>query len=130
MMRYLSSKEVIAINTFVIKKYSPDEPLGVKDHALLESAVKGPQTTVGGEDAYQSLFEKAAALFESIALNHAFINGNKRTALHSLAIFLRYNGYNLNMETDQKVDFTVNVVLHHYSFTEIASIIQKYSVKI
>lgn len=129
-MRYLSSKEVIAINTFVIKKYSPDEPLGVKDHALLESAVKRPQTTVGGEDAYQSLFEKAAALFESIALNHAFINGNKRTALQSLAIFLRYNGYNLNMETDQKVDFTVNVVLHHYSFTEIASIIQKYSVKI
>lgn len=92
-MRYLTAKELIAINTFVIKKYSPTEPIGVKDHALLESAVFRCQTTVGGEDAYPSVFEKAAALFESIALNHAFINGNKRTALQSLAIFLRYNDY-------------------------------------
>ena len=129
-MRYLTTKEVIAINTFVIKKYSPTEPIGIKDHALLESALLRAQTTVGGEDAYQSVFEKAAALFESIALNHAFINGNKRTALQSLTIFLRYNGFEFIMKTDEKVDFTVNVVLKHYSVSEISSIIQEHSSKI
>lgn len=129
-MRYLTSKEVIAINTFVIKKYSPNEPIGVKDHSLLESAINRPQTTVDGEDAYQTLFEKAAALFESIASNLAFINGNKRTALQSLAIFLRYNNYDFDIETAQKVDFTVNVVLDQYTLEEIASIIKTHSIKI
>lgn len=129
-MRYLTSKEVIAINAFVIKKYSPNEPIGIKDHSLLESAIFRPQTTIGGDDAYQTLFKKAAALFESIALNHAFINGNKRTALQSLAVFLRYNNYNFDMETEQKVDFTVNVVLHQYTLEEIASIIQNHSIEI
>ena len=128
-MRYLTTKELIAINTFVIKKYTPAEPIGVKDHALLESAVLRPQTTVDGKDAYENLFEKAAALFESVALNHVFINGNKRTAFQSLAIFLSYNGYRFIMETDKKVDLTVNVVLHHYSFSEITNIIQEHSIK-
>src|SRR5690625_5092715 len=126
-MRYLTTKELIAINTFVIKKYTPAEPIGVKDHALLESAVLRPQTTVDGKDAYEHVFEISAGLLESVALKHVFINGNKRPALQSLAIFLSYNGYRFNLGRDKIVDLTVRVVLLHYSFSEITNIIQAHS---
>jgi death-on-curing protein len=51
------------------------------DFGLLESAVLRPQTTIGGEDAYPDLHTKAAAMFHSLARNHAFLDGNKRVAV-------------------------------------------------
>ena len=71
---YLTTNQVIAINTVRIRLYSPDEPLGVKDPNLLDSAINRPKQSVFGSDAYPTIFEKAAALFESIAKNHAFHN--------------------------------------------------------
>ncbi len=60
-------EEIIAMNFFIIEKYSPREMKGVKEQSLLESAVYRPQQSVFGEDAYPTIFEKAAALFESLA---------------------------------------------------------------
>jgi death-on-curing protein len=129
-MRYLTIQEIAAINTFVIQTYSPTEPIGIKEPNLLESAAFRPQSLAFGEDAYPTIFEKAVALFESVAQNHAFLNGNKRTALESLAIFLRYNGYHLEMGTQEKIEFTVNVATRRYSFSAIAQIIQEHAVAV
>jgi death-on-curing protein len=126
-MRYLTIQEIIAINQFLIKKYSPKEQIGVKDWNLLESAAFRPQTSAFGEEAYTTVFEKAAALFESLAQNHAFFSANKRTALASLAFFLRYNGYLLEMPTQEKIEFTLDVVKHRYSLEHSADVIQKHS---
>ena len=71
---YLTTNQVIAINTVQIRLYSPQEQVGVKDVKLLESAINRPKQSVFGDDAYPTVFEKAAALFESIAKNHAFHN--------------------------------------------------------
>ncbi len=121
---YLTTNQVIAINTVQIRLYSPQEQVGVKDVKLLESAINRPKQSVFGDDSYPTVFEKAAALFESIAKNHAFHNANKRTALASLIIFLKINHYKWMMGIEEEQDFTVDVVNHHYTFQEIVTVIE------
>ena len=127
---YLTTNQVIAINTVQIRLYSPDEPLGVKDPNLLDSAINRPKQSVFGSDAYPTIYEKAAALFESIAKNHAFHNANKRTALASLIIFLKINHFRWTMGIEEEQDFTVDVVNHKYTFEEIVSIIKNHTEKL
>lgn len=128
-MRYLTFTEVAGINQYVIERFSPKEQNGIKSPDLLDSAVQRPQQSEFGSDAYQTVFEKAGALFESVAQNHAFHNGNKRTAFLSLVQFLAYNGYDFEMEDQTKqADFTVNVVNGKYAFEDIVNIIEKYSI--
>lgn len=128
--RYLTVQEVIAINMAMIQKYSPGEQIGVKTSSLLESAVLRPMSSAFGEDAYPSIWDKAAALFESLGQNHPFHNANKRTDFTALLIFLRYNGYHFKMDQKAAEDLTVDMVNHKYSFEQIASIIQAHSIKV
>lgn len=129
-IRYLTSQEVIAINVAMIQKYSIGEHIGVKNSHLLESALHRPQSSAFGEDAYLSIWEKSAALFESLGQNHPFQNANKRTAFTALLLFLRYNGYRFIMEPKQAEDFTVDMVNHKFTFQELTSLIKEYSIEI
>ena len=63
----------------------------IRDVGLLASAVTRPQTTVGGEDAYPTIWLKAAALLQSVVANHALVDGNKRLGWLSVAVFLEIN---------------------------------------
>lgn len=128
-IRYLSVEEVIAINVAMIQRYSPDEQIGVRDQGLLESAVMRPKQSAFGEDAYPTIFEKAAALFESLGQNHPFHNANKRTAFTALIIFLKYNQYAFEMSPKEAEDFTVAMVNHEYSFQGLTKNVEVYSVK-
>lgn len=65
---------------------------GLRDRALLESAVAAPQATFGGESVYADLIEIAAAYLFFLCRNHPFVDGNKRVALGSCLLFLRLNG--------------------------------------
>jgi death-on-curing protein len=65
---------------------------GVRDEALLESAVAAPQATFGGVSVYGSMEEVAAAYLFYVCRNHPFIDGNKRAALGACILFLRLNG--------------------------------------
>lgn len=127
-VHYLSIQEVIAINVAMIQRYSPGEQIGVKEPSLLESAVLRPKSSAFGDDAYPTIFEKAAALFESIGQNHSFHNANKRTAFTALVIFLRYNGFRLKMDPKKAEDFTVDMVNHNYKFQELTHIIRTHCV--
>ncbi|MCP2033595.1 death-on-curing protein [Planomicrobium sp. HSC-17F08] len=127
---FLTAEMAILINQKVILEHSADEPAGVKDHALLDSALKRPQQSLFGEDAYPTLHLKAAALLESLAQNHAFHNANKRTALMCTAIFYRYNGYILRFPSPKtEEDFVVDVVNHRYTLEEVANLLEEYSLK-
>ncbi|MEO2210624.1 type II toxin-antitoxin system death-on-curing family toxin [Paenibacillus amylolyticus] len=128
MTRYLSIQEVIAINVAMIKRYSPGEQIGVKDSGLLESAVVRAQSSAFGNEAYSSIYEKSAAIFQSLGQNHPFHNANKRTAFTALVIFLRYNNVYLKMDQTFAEDFTVDMVNHKYTFEELVSIIRTYCV--
>jgi death-on-curing protein len=65
---------------------------GVRDRALLESAVAAPQAGFGGESPYRGLVEVAAAYLFFLCRNHPFVDGNKRAALGACLVFLRLNG--------------------------------------
>lgn len=81
----------------------------VKDPGLLGSALARPEMTIYGQDAYPTLWEKAAALFESIIRNHPMFDGNKRTAWISVNIFLQLNGYKLRADTESAFKFVLGV---------------------
>lgn len=125
--RFLSVKEVLAINVAMIQRYSPDEQIGVRSQGLLESAVYRPQQSAFGVDAYPTIFDKAAALFESLGQNHPFQNANKRTTFTAMVIFLKYNRYSFKMKPQAAEDFTVNMVKHEYSFAELSEIIKSHT---
>ena len=65
---------------------------GVRELALLESAVAAPQATFSGRSPYSDLAEIAAAYLYYLCKNHPFVDGNKRTAFGACLVFLRLNG--------------------------------------
>lgn len=103
-MRYLSADEVKRVNQ---DELGPDL---VMDTSLLESAVGRPQQSAGGADAYPDIHSKAAALLQSLAKNHPFMDGNKRTAVISVGLFYMLNGWWLAASQDELVDLALDVV--------------------
>lgn len=112
---------------FMMKRMNDVDQAGVKDRGLLESAVHRPQQSVFGEDAYSTLFDKAAALLESLVKNHCFHNGNKRTAYLVTKSFLKLNGYHLRMNREYAVEFIVDIANGIHSFEAISHILKEYS---
>lgn len=78
----------------------PIDPAHPRNLPLLESAVNRPFQSAFGEDAYPTIQEKAAALFHSLVCNHCFYNGNKRTAVVAVDLFLLANDYALLMSNE------------------------------
>jgi len=81
----------------------------VRDVGLLDSAAHRPRSEFMGQQAYETLAAKAAALMHSVAGNHALVDGNKRLALLSMVIFLRINGFELALSEDEAFDLTMAV---------------------
>lgn len=104
---YLSIIQILAIHDRIIEQFGGSH--GLQNIDLLESAISRPQSGFGKADLYQSIFEKAAALFHSLLKNHPFIDGNKRTALTSTGIFLLLNGYELDTTDQEELTFTIRI---------------------
>jgi len=98
MTDYLTLAEVLAIHADQIERYGGSE--GIRDAGLLEAALFRPQTGY-----YADLIEEAAALWESLAQNHPFIDGNKRTAFAVIYTFLAINGARLTADADKTYAF-------------------------
>jgi death-on-curing protein len=84
-------------------------PPPVRDHGLLASAAARPQATAFGEDAYDDVHEKAAALLHSIARNHPLADGNKRLALAAVIAFYGLNGLRLTLTNEQAYELVIDV---------------------
>ncbi|GAB4482215.1 MAG: type II toxin-antitoxin system death-on-curing family toxin [Thermodesulfovibrionales bacterium] len=106
-MKYLSAEQVLFIHSRLIDATGGSH--GVRDIGLLQSAVSRPKATFHGRDLYAGLFRKTAALMESLARNHPFIDGNKRTAITASGIFLRMNGYVLECSSQELERFALGV---------------------
>jgi death-on-curing protein len=124
---YLSFEEVVKIHDNMIQVYGGSP--GIRDHGLIESALARPQATFGGEDLYETIFDKAAALFHSLMFNHAFVDGNKRTTMTTTARFLAVNGYELEVSQREFVDFPLKVENEHVGLEAITVWLQKNSVR-
>ncbi|GAA3826933.1 type II toxin-antitoxin system death-on-curing family toxin [Streptomyces coacervatus] len=92
-MHYLTLPELLNL----AQRLGADE---VRDYGLLDSALARPQSSVFGQDAYPDVWQKAAALMESLARNRALVDGNKRIAWYATWVFLHMNGHPLDADFD------------------------------
>lgn len=100
-----------------------DSPIcaGIRDAGLIESAVNAPFATIFGEDAFPTLFDKAARLGYGLAKNHGFEDGNKRTALHAMITLLRVNDIYLDYNQDEIQDLICDVAESKISVEDLSA---------
>jgi death-on-curing protein len=116
-MNYLTAEQVLFIHARLIAETGGEH--GILDLGLLQSAAARPQATFDKQDLYPELFSKAAALLESLIGNHAFVDGNKRTAITAAGLFLRINGYRLTASNQQLEVFTLQCAQHLVSLEQM-----------
>ena len=94
---------------------------GVRDENLLASAVNTPFQTFMGNDLYPSIYDKAAQLCYGIVNNHPFTDGNKRTALHSMYVYLIINGFDITATQQEVENLIIDVAAGNMTNTELAN---------
>ena len=102
---------------------------GVRDENLLASAVNTPFQTFMGNDLYPSIYDKAAQLCYGIANNHPFTDGNKRTALHSMYVYLIINGYDITATQQDVENLIINVAAGNMTNTELAEWLRENTIR-
>ena len=102
LVQFLSLEEVLEIHDKLISHFGGAQ--GIRDMGLLESALFRPQSGY-----YSDIVEMAAAMFESLIKNHAFVDGNKRVAFFSTDVFLRLNGYKFKVQGKQAHQFLMKL---------------------
>jgi death-on-curing protein len=116
---YLTFEEVLALHAALIARHGGAP--GVRDSGLVESALARARSGY-----YSALSEQGAALLQSFAMNHAFIDGNKRVAWAGSMIFLRMNGYRVSASADDAEPFLIDqVIVGHAEIAAIAGWLEK-----
>jgi len=122
-VNYLDLADLKAVATAVL-----DGAMEVRDWGLIESALARPQATVFGEDAYPSVWEKAAALLMSLVGNHPLIDGNKRVGFTCAVLFLHKNGVAVEFDEDPAYDFVIAVAERRLNEVEqVASVLESWA---
>ncbi|SBT91765.1 death on curing protein [Streptomyces sp. DI166] len=121
-MHYLTLPELLHL----AKRLGADE---VRDYGLLDSALARPQSSVFGQDAYPDVWQKAAALMESLARNRSLVDGNKRIAWYATWVFLHLNGHPLDAEfdVDEAEQFVLDVCQGDLDVTKIAAQLPRFA---
>ena len=99
-MKYLTLLQVLELYREIISQSGGT--FGIRDIALLESALAQPRATFEGKDLYATVSEKASALAFSLSKNHPFLDGNKRISHAAMAVFLLLNGYDIDSTIDEQ----------------------------
>lgn len=94
---------------------------GIRDRGMLESALAHPLSTFGGSNLLDSPFKRAAALAESLVLNHGFVDGNKRTAMYAMAAWLEREGYVIEAARGELRDLALSIASHQLNTEQVAA---------
>jgi death-on-curing protein len=114
---WLSVQEVIALHDEVIEDFGGS--LGILNEGALDSTLNRPKQLAYYEPE-SGIFDFAAAYGHGLVKNHCFLDGNKRTALAVMAVFLLRNRYELTASELETVDVMVNLAKGHLSQAELA----------
>ena len=118
------TKEIILrLHELSIKEYGGSH--GLRDEDLMESAVARPYQTFGGDDLYPTPFEKAAAIAESVIINHPFVDGNKRTGFLAMLAVLDEADIVLTAQKNEIYSFVIDISTGSKSFEEIVEWVKK-----
>ena len=119
-MKYLSVNEVIIIHEYLIDEFGGAS--GIRDISALKSALTRPQS-----GHYKNVYEESAALMESLAVNHPFIDGNKRISFFATDIFLRLNGFYIDCDSETAHDFFIDLFeSNNFKFNDLLPWLKKH----
>lgn len=127
-MRYISATEILAIHDRVIEETGGS--FGVREEHLLQSLAERSRASFGGIEKFPGVCMKAAAYLEAVAMYHVFVDGNKRTAITVAGVFLKANGYNIELPVAESEEYILRVVTEKLSVEKIAEWLEKNSTKI
>lgn len=111
-------EDVLAFHEEMERTFTMEK--GILDRNMIESAVNNPFATYGGEDLYPSIFDKAARLCFGLAKNHGFRDGNKRTAVHSMLVYLMVNDFEVDYTQEELEDIAVDIASGKMSSEELS----------
>jgi len=127
-VKYLEPEDILVIHARIIDATGGSH--GVRDVNMIGSIAARPMMQFGGKELHSTVFEKAAVYFESTALFHPFIDGNKRTAVALAARFLYLNGYSMTATNPVLEKFALDAVVKKYELKQIAGWFKKHSKKL
>ncbi len=119
MTNFLTIQQVLFIHTRIIDQTGGSH--GIRDLKLLQSALGRPRSTFDNEELYPTDIEKAAALAESLINNHPFIDGNKRTGIAVMVLFLEINDTVLKASNQDIVDLGLAIAKSELKIGQIVS---------
>jgi death on curing protein len=121
----LSLEELVWMHTVAVTEFGGSQ--GIRDRGLLESAIARPLASFGGKNLYDNPFKRAAALAESVVLNHGFVDGNKRTAMYAMAAWLEREGYVFEAARGELRDLALAIAAHELSAEQVATWLERRS---
>ncbi|HIW24595.1 MAG TPA: type II toxin-antitoxin system death-on-curing family toxin [Firmicutes bacterium] len=116
-MIILSKKQILMLHSQLISQTGGID--GVRDEALLESAVGAPFQSFGDQDIYPSIQQKAARLCFGLVKNHAFLDGNKRIGAHAMLVFLALNKIELKYTQTELSNIILEIASGEKSFDDL-----------
>ena len=126
-MKYLKTEHILRIHERLVATSGGDP--GVRDLNAVESSVAQPQMTFDGKSLYPTLVEKAVALGFSLNKNHAFVDGNERTAHATVEMFLIRNGWEIEATVDEQEQVYLGVAAGSLTREEYISWLRDHLVK-
>ena len=121
----ISIIEALEIHSILIERFGGTK--GLRDKALLESALNRPLQTFDGQQLYPTAIDKAAAILESIVKNHPFIDGNKRTGYVLARLILMNEHLDIKADKEQKYQFVIDISTGSLDFEQIKEWLSKNS---
>ncbi len=116
------------VHNILINTYGGSK--GIRDRGALEAALARPHATFDQNDLYPAPVDKAAALFESLIINHPFVDGNKRISYVLMRLTLLENEIDISASQDEKYNFVISASKGEYRFEEIREWLNAHIVKI
>ena len=120
----LTEQQVLSVHEMMIKATGGSS--GVRDMGLLQSAMNAPFQAFGGKEAYPSILSKAAAMCRSVISNHPFVDGNKRTGIHIMLIFLEINSIQTDYTQEELIDLGLGIASGNLDVNAILNWLSKH----
>ncbi|WP_455720605.1 type II toxin-antitoxin system death-on-curing family toxin [Agathobacter sp.] len=123
-MKRLSKEQILKLHSQLIQQTGGSD--GVRDIALLESAIEAPFQSYGGEELYPTIQAKAARLGYGLIKNHCMIDGNKRIGTHSMLVFLALNGIDISYTQKELYEVILRVASGELTYSDLLNWILKH----